>query len=63
MKRKPLKYNSVEVDVIIKLSSRTGKTGEVFFMVDYTNNNGTPDYVCFNHLSSALDFINTNFKM
>lgn len=58
MKRKPMKYNSTEDEVVLKLTSRSDKKGNVFFMVEY----GDDDYVCFAHLSSALDYIQTNFR-
>lgn len=57
MKRKPMKYNSEETEVIIKLTSRCNKKGDSFYMVEYGE-----DYAAFQHMSSALDFIQTNFK-
>lgn len=61
MKRIPKMYNSVERDCIIKLSSRTTKLGETFFCVEFETTDGS-DYVTFAHMSSALDFIQSNFK-
>lgn len=58
MKRIPMKYNSSEDEVVLKLTSRSDKKGNVFFMVE----SGEDDYVCFTHLSSALDYIQTNFR-
>lgn len=50
-------YNSSERDMILKLSTRVDKSGNVFFCVEYDG-----DYCTFSHLSSALDFINSNFR-
>lgn len=58
MKRIPMKYNSEEKEVIIKLTSRCSKLGDSFFMVEY----GEDLYACFKHMSSAMDFIETNFR-
>lgn len=57
MKRVPKMYNSSERDMILKLSTRVDKSGNVFFCVEYDG-----DYCTFGHLSSALDFINSNFR-
>lgn len=57
MKRVPRKYNSEETEVIIKLTSRCDKLGNSFYMVEYGS-----DYAAFSHMSSALDFIQTNFR-
>lgn len=57
MKRILLKYSSEERECEIKLTSRSTKHGDVFYMVEY----GSGEYAGFSHLSSALDFINTNF--
>lgn len=50
-------YNSVEDEIILKLSTRCDKRGNVFFCVQHGE-----DYVTFMHLSSAMDFIQSNFK-
>lgn len=60
MKRKALMYKTEEQECIIKLSSRCDKLGNILFFVTYGENQA--DYVVFSHLSSALDFINSNFK-
>ena len=57
MKRIAKMYNSEERDCIVKLTSRSDKSGNIFFCVQYQD-----DYATFSHLSSALDFINSNFK-
>lgn len=65
MKRIPKMYNSVERSCELKMTTRADKLGNVFYCVEYTNYSSTPaftDYVTFKHLSSALDFITSNFK-
>lgn len=62
MKRIPRLYNSEEVSVNLTLSTRRDKFGDIFHCVEYVNNSGLKDYAVFNHLSSALDFIQSNFK-
>lgn len=62
MKRIPRKYNSEKQADLLVLSTRADKFGNVFYCVEYLNNDGNPDYVTFQHLSSALDFIQSNFK-
>ena len=57
MKRIPKMYNSEEQEVVLKLSTRCTKKGDLFFMVSFGD-----DYACFNHLSSAMDYIQSNFK-
>lgn len=62
MKRIPMKFKTEELSEELRLSTRRDKLGNIYHCVDYINNNGTPDYVMFSHLSSALDFIHSNFK-
>lgn len=50
-------YNSEEKDLIIKLSSRCDRKGNIFFCVNFGS-----EYYTFAHMSSALDFIQSNFK-
>ena len=57
MKRIPKMYNSEEVECIVKLSSRSDKKGNIFFCVSFGS-----DYATFRHLSSALDYIESNFR-
>lgn len=62
MKLVPLMYQSEEQTKNIVLSNWSNKLGEVFHVVEYLNNDGSKDYAFFSHLSSALDFIHSNFK-
>lgn len=55
-------YNSVENSSILSLTTRRDKVGNVFHVVEYFNNDNSKDYACFKHLSSALDFIDSNFR-
>lgn len=62
MKRIPLMYQSEEQSKDLVLSTRSTKLGEIMHCVEYLNNDGSKDYAFFHNLSSALDFINSNFK-
>lgn len=62
MKRIAKMYNSVERQQLLTLTTRADKLGNIFHVVEYSNNDGSKDYACFAHLSSALDFIQSNFK-
>lgn len=64
MKRVPLFYRTDEEDALLSLSTRKDKFGNIFYCVEFPNVNSDTgkDYVMFTHLSSALDFIQTNFK-
>lgn len=64
MKRVPKFYYSEEETVELKLSTRCDKFGNIFYCVQYPDDHFECgfDYAIFEHLSSALDFINSNFK-
>lgn len=62
MKRYPNFYNSTEEQRELTLSTRSDKLGNIYHYVEYLNNDDTKDYARFEHLSSALDFIHSNFK-
>lgn len=55
-------YNSTLVDTQLSLETRSDKLGNVYHYVTYTDNNDIKQYCRFSNLSSALDFINSNFK-
>lgn len=57
MKRLPRKFNSDENEVVLKLTTRCDKKGNIFYLVEFGS-----DYFAFLHLSSALDFIQSNFS-
>lgn len=64
MKRVPLFYRTDEEDDLLSLFTRSDQFGIIFYCVEFPSDNSETgkDYVMFNHLSSALDFIQTNFK-
>lgn len=62
MKRVPNFYKTEEQQKDLILSTRCDSLGNIFNCVEYLNNDGSNDYALFRHLSSALDFINSNFK-
>lgn len=59
---KPQYYKTNPLSLVLKLESVTDRHGNVMFAVTLAK--GTHDNVhyLFEHLSSALDFINSNFK-
>lgn len=61
MKRNPFMYKTVERSQSLSLTTRSDKLGNILHCVEYTNNEGSRDYVMFKHLSSVIDFISTNF--
>lgn len=62
MKRNPILYKTMPFTMILSLSTRCDKFGNVFHVVEFRGKDNSEDYACFRHLSSALDFINSNFK-
>lgn len=59
---RPRFYKSVLQYYVLQISMRKDKLGELFYYVEYTDNDNVPRHVYFAHLSSVLDFINSNFK-
>lgn len=55
-------YNSELIGTQLTLESRCDKMGNVYHYVTYLDNNDVQQYVRFSKLSSAFDFINTNFQ-
>lgn len=62
MKRVPNFYKTEEESKELILSTRSDSLGNVFHCVEYLNNDGSRDYALFTKLTSALDFIHSNFK-
>lgn len=64
MNRLPLMYKTDEVSKELTLSSRADKFGNILHCVEFPDNDTSTgrNYAFFTHLSSALDFIQTNFK-
>lgn len=61
MKRIPIFYKTEEVNKDLTLSTRRDNLGNIWHVVEYCNNDSSSDYAFFEHLSSALDFIHSNF--
>lgn len=55
-------YNSELIGTQLTLETRTDKLGNVFHYVTYIDNNDVKQYARFEKISSAFDFINSNFK-
>ena len=62
MKRIPIFYKTEEVNKDLTLSTRRDAVGNIWHVVEYSNNDNSTDYAFFEKLSSALDFIHSNFK-
>lgn len=62
MIRNPFLFKTIERGCSLKLSTRSDKFGNIFHVVEYLDNNHDKQYCFFKHLSSALDFIQSNFK-
>lgn len=62
MKFIPPFYSSEEQSKDLVLFTRADKFGNVYHYVEFKNNDDSFSYARFGHLSSALDFINSNFK-
>lgn len=61
--KQPIKYKSDEIEVIASISTRKDRLGNVFYAVEYLHSReiGTLMHR-FTHLSSAIDFIQSNLK-
>lgn len=62
MKRIPCLYNSEVKENLLTLTTRVDKVGNVYHYVEYQDNDGSNNYARFSNLSSAIDFISSNFK-
>lgn len=62
MKVQPSYYNSDLVGTQLSLETRSDKLGNIFHYVCYVDNNDVKQYARFTQMSSALDFINSNFR-
>lgn len=61
MKRNPLMFQTIERSQVLSLTTRADKLGNIVHCVEYTNSENRKDYAMFKKLSSAMDFISTNF--
>lgn len=64
MKRVPLLYKTTETQKQLVLTTRSDNRGNILHCVEFPDDNSPSgmSYAMFSHLSSALDFIQTNFK-
>ena len=60
--KRPRKYNSEPQQVLCLLEARVDRLGNHFYMVTYRDNESRENYAAFKHLSSAIDFIESNIK-
>ena len=60
MKQKPRKFNSVLKEQVLSVEMRSDKLGNLFYMVTYSCAD-LELYVCFESMTSVLDFIKSNF--
>lgn len=56
---KPRKFNSDVVRMEVSLSMRKTRKGDLFYIVEFPLTEC--DYIAFSNMSSALDFIQSNF--
>lgn len=66
MKRIPTLFISTELENLFTLFTRTDYFDNVYYYVEYFQNDGSLDFARFDDLSSALDFIHSklnNFKL
>lgn len=54
-------FKTIERSQALSLTTRSDKLGNIFYCVEYLNHEGVKDYAMFKKLSSAMDFISTNF--
>lgn len=59
---KPKYYKTHPLSSVLKLESVVDKTGDVYFAVTLSNGTHDNEHYMFKKLSSALDFINSNFN-
>lgn len=61
MKFKPQYYKTSPLSLVLRLESVSDKLGNVRYCVTMCNGERENVHYLFNHLSSAIDFINSNF--
>lgn len=62
MNFKPQYYKTSPLSLIVKLESVSDSLGNIMYAVTCSNGVKENSHYIFAHLSSALDFINSNFK-
>lgn len=58
----PRYYKTHPLSLIVKLESVTDKLGNLYYSVTLANGVYENEHYMFKHLSSALDFIDSNFE-
>lgn len=61
MKLQPRKYKSELLHPVLTVECRQDRLGNIFYLVDFVRD-GIPFSFAFEYLSSAIDFINSNFN-
>lgn len=61
MKFEPKVFKTTPLSAILELKSVLDKKGDVFYMVSCFNGENKQSNYCFKRLSSAIDFIQSNF--
>lgn len=59
---KPKYYQTHPLSLVVRIESVVDKKGNVLFAVTLANGDKENRHIMFNHLSSCLDFINSNFE-
>lgn len=55
---RPNKYNSFVKKNVVLVTLRMNKRGDVFYLCEYDDEG---NYVCFENMSSVIDFLKSNF--
>lgn len=58
---KPYMHKSQSLKPMLAIESRVDKCGNIFFSVEYQDNKGLFHNIAFEHMTSAIDFIKSNF--
>lgn len=58
----PQYYKTNPLSLILRLESVTDKRGDIYYAVTLARGEHDGSHYMFRHLTSALDFINSNFK-
>lgn len=58
---KPQYYKTTPLSLVLRLESVVNKSGDIMFAVTLAKGDKDNIHYLFKHLSSALDFINSNF--
>lgn len=62
MKFEPKYYKTTPLGMVLKLETVSDKVGNIYHVVTTSQGVNENQHFFFSHLSSALDFINSNFQ-